>query len=134
MHLNPSARIVAGLTTVWLASSAHAAFVAQPDGSLLEDFNDGILDTVTWTTAAIASPHVATETGSELKIVQTIGFNGAYSTLANGIDETTGMSDGSGLVEPKTAGNNNHPVFAIMISFDDTISVPMGLSITTNTQ
>ena len=119
--------------TAWLATSAQAAFVAQPDGSLIEGFNDGVLDTVTWTTSTMSQPVAASESGGELKLVQTLGFNGAYSTLANGVNESTGLSDGSGLVEPKTAGNNNHRVRAVMRRRDPFDSlVAMGLSITTN--
>ena len=124
--------IVVCVTTL-ATTSAHSAFVAQPDGSLLESFNDGVVDTVTWTKSTISGPLAVSETGTELKIVQTLGFNGAYSTFANGIDESTGLSDGSGLVEPKTAGNNNHRLRAVMRRrdpFDDRVA--MGLSITTN--
>lgn len=114
---------LASIFAVGLAASAHGAFVAQPDGSLLESFNDGVVDTVTWSTAAIGSPHVATETGSELKLVQTVGFNGAYSTKS---------PLNLNLVEPATAGNNNNRVRAIMRRRDTEPTVGMGLSITTN--
>ena len=95
MSSHQSAILVFGITA-WLATSTHAAFVAQPDGSLLEDFNGGVVDTVTWTSNTLDNAIVVSETGTELKIIQTFGFNGAYSTFDNGIDETTGMSDGSG--------------------------------------
>ena len=131
MKSNQNVLIVIGLTA-WAASSGHAAFVEQPDGSLLEDFNDGIVDTVTWTSNTAGQPLFVSESGGELKLFQTLGFNGAYSTMANGIDESDDSSDGSGWVEPKTAGNNNHRVRAIMRRKDNDTGVAMGLVITTN--
>ena len=120
--------------TLGLGMSAQAAFVsnAGPLGGIIDDFNDGVVDTATWAEATIGSPIAVSEAGTELKIVQTLGFNGAYSTLANGADGT-GSSDGSGLVEPKTAGNNNHRIISVMRRRDPRDDrVSMGLSITTN--
>ena len=119
----------------WLANPVLAAFVSNTGsiGGIIDDFNDGVVDTATWAMATQGSPMAVSETGTELKLVQTLGFNGAYSTFANGIDESDGSPDGSGLIEPKTAGNQNHRLRAVMRRrdpFDDRVA--MGLSITTN--
>lgn len=124
--------ILTPILAIGLSTSAQAAFVAS-GGALIEDFNDGVVDTVTWSKATLGDPMTVSESGGELKIVQTLGFNGAYSTVANGINESTGLGDGSGMVEPQTAGNNNHRVRAIMRRRDPGDDrVAMGLSITTN--
>ena len=130
MNLSQSIAFALAMT-MWATTSAHAAFVIQSDGSLLEDFNDGIVDTVTWTTSSNNEPIAASENGGELKLVQTLGFNGAYSTLSNGVSGSTPF--GKGWVEPKTAGNNNHHVRMIMRRRDlNDDRVGPGLSITTN--
>ena len=131
MGFYQSAVVLVAIAT-WLCTPTHAAFVAQPDGSLLEDFNDGVVDTATWTVAT-AGGHLVTvsEANGELKYVETATFNGAYNTLRNGVDDH-GVSDGTGWVEPKTAGNNNHRVRAIMRRKDDDDRVWFGLSMTVN--
>ena len=106
----------------WIASPSRAAFVAQPDGSLLENFNDGVVDTVTWASNLLGDPISVSENSGELKIVQTLGFNGAYSTRS---------PLNRSLVEPATAGNENHRVRAIMRRRDPSDDrVSFGLSIT----
>ena len=55
MGYRSRAALILGLT-LSLGRTAQAAFVTQGDGSPLEDFNDGVLDTDTWTSATQVRP------------------------------------------------------------------------------
>jgi len=105
---------VMGVTAV-----AQAAFVAGgPKGGVWDDFEDGTVDTVTWTSNTSGSPlGSVSEVGGQLKLVQTAGFNGAYSTRSP--FNTSLMSVGQ-------------KARAIMTRIDTDDRVSVGFSITTN--
>ena len=120
MSKKPSSLSVLSVVCVMgVTAVAQAAFVAGgPKGGVWDDFEDGVVDTDTWTSNTSGSPLTGvSESGGQLKIVQTAGFNGAYSTRAP--HNTSLVSVGQ-------------KARAIMTRIDTDDRVNVGFSITTN--